>query len=157
MKIVNARPDLGPMTEAEVDSFLESKLNLQLATVDEMGDPNIQPLWFYYDKSNKKLYVMTGKTTKKVQNIRRNPAKIYFSIDDETPPMKGVKGKARITIFEDPQKIVPIAEKICLKYLGTLDHPDAKRLLEYARNGDTVMLEINPKFFSAWDSGKAQK
>jgi hypothetical protein len=32
------------MTEAEVDSFLESKLNVQqLATVDETGDPNIQP------------------------------------------------------------------------------------------------------------------
>jgi hypothetical protein len=43
-KIVNARPDFDPMTEAEVDGFLESKLNVQqLATVDETGDPNIQP------------------------------------------------------------------------------------------------------------------
>ena len=43
-KIVNAGPDFDPMTEAEVDSFLESKLNVQqLATVDETGDPNIQP------------------------------------------------------------------------------------------------------------------
>jgi hypothetical protein len=43
-KIVNARSDFDPMTEAEVDSFLESKLNVQqLATVDETGDPNIQP------------------------------------------------------------------------------------------------------------------
>jgi hypothetical protein len=56
-KIVNARPDFDPMTEAEVDSFLESKLNVQqLATVDQTGDPNIQPfsLWFYYDKGDKK-------------------------------------------------------------------------------------------------------
>jgi len=156
MKIVNARPDFGPMTEAEVDSFLESKLNIQLATVDEMGDPNIQPLWFYYDRKNKKLYVTTGKTTKKVQNIRHKPT-VYFSIDDENPPIKGVKGKARVTIFEDPQRIVPIAEKIYLKYLGTLDHPDAKMLIEYARNGDTVLLEINPRFFSAWDLGKTQR
>jgi general stress protein 26 len=157
MKIVNARTDFGPMSEAEVDSFLESKLNIQLATIDEMGDPNIQPLWFYFDRNSNKLYVTTGKTTKKVQNIRRNPNKIYFSVDDEKPPMKGVKGKAKITIFEDPQKILPIAEKIYLKYLGTLDHPDAKRLLEYARNGDTVLLEINPRFFSAWDLGKTLK
>jgi hypothetical protein len=44
-KIVNARSDFDPMTEAEVDdSFFESKLNVQqLATVDETGDPNIQP------------------------------------------------------------------------------------------------------------------
>jgi hypothetical protein len=59
-KIVNARSDFDPMTEAEVDdSFLESKLNVQqLATVDQTGDPNIQPLplslWFYYDKGEKK-------------------------------------------------------------------------------------------------------
>jgi hypothetical protein len=57
-KIVNARSDFDPMTEAEVDGFLESKLNIQqLATVDETGHPNIQQpfsLWLYYDKGNKK-------------------------------------------------------------------------------------------------------
>jgi hypothetical protein len=53
---------------------------------------------------------------------------------------------------------VPIVEKIYLKYLGTLDHPDdAKMLIEYARNGNTVLLEISHKFFSAWDNtGNAQ-
>src|ERR671923_1020286 len=43
-KIVNARSDFDSMTEAEVDGFLESKLNVQqLATIDETGDLNIQP------------------------------------------------------------------------------------------------------------------
>gem|GEM_PF-3762074 len=82
-KIVNARPDFDPMTEAEVDSFLESKLNVQqLATVDETGDPNIQPfslsLVLLRQGRQKKLYVTTGKTTKKVQNIRNKPT-MYFS------------------------------------------------------------------------------
>jgi general stress protein 26 len=83
-KIVNARPDFDPMTEAEVDSFLESKLNVQqlLATVDQTGDPNIQPfslsLILLRQGRQKKLYVTTGKTTKKVQNIRNKPT-VYFS------------------------------------------------------------------------------
>jgi general stress protein 26 len=81
-KIVNARPDFDPMTEAEVDSFLESKLNVQqLATVDETGDPNIQPFSLSGStttRATKKLYVTTGKTTKKVQNIRNKPT-VYFS------------------------------------------------------------------------------
>jgi general stress protein 26 len=83
-KIVNARPDFDPMTEAEVDSFLESKLNVQqlLATVDQTGDPNIQPfslsLVLLRQGRQKKLYVTTGKTTKKVQNIRNKPT-VYFS------------------------------------------------------------------------------
>ena len=32
------------MTEVEINSFLEEKLNLHLATVDEKGEPNIQPV-----------------------------------------------------------------------------------------------------------------
>lgn len=155
MRIVNAMSGIGPMTEAEVDSFLQSKLNVQLATIDETGDPNIQPLWFYYDESNKKLYVMTRKTTKKVQNIRNNPS-VYFSIDDENFPYKGVKGKGTATISENTDRVVPIVEKINLKYLGTLDHPLAKMIMEAARNGDEVLVEINPKFFSTWDFGKMQ-
>ena len=68
-------PGMGTaMNETEVDRFLESKLNIQLATIDETGDPNIQPLWFYYDKGSEKLYIMTRKMSKKVQNIRKNPS-----------------------------------------------------------------------------------
>jgi hypothetical protein len=43
-----------------------------------------------------------------------------------------------------------------LKYLGTLEHPLAKRLMESTRSGNEVVIEITPKFFSAWDFGKAQ-
>jgi hypothetical protein len=32
----------------EVDRFPESKLNLQIVTIDEEGDPSIQPVWFWY-------------------------------------------------------------------------------------------------------------
>jgi hypothetical protein len=93
--------------------------------------------------------------TKKVQNIRRNPDKIYFSIDDENFPYKGVKGRAAAKISEDIQKNLPIMEAINMKYLGTPEHPLAKMLMENTRNGIEVMIEITPKFFSAWDFGKA--
>jgi S-ribosylhomocysteine lyase LuxS involved in autoinducer biosynthesis len=46
-------------------------------------------------------------------------------------------------------------EKINLKYLGTLDHPLAKRLMDNAKNGTEVVIEISPKFFSAWDFAKS--
>lgn len=109
LKIINAMPGMAAMTEAEVDSFLESRLNVQLATIDEMGDPNIQPVWFYYDKNANEIYVMTNKMSKKVQNVRSRPT-VYFSIDDENFPYKGAKGKGTVTIVEDPEKIVPLVE-----------------------------------------------
>lgn len=96
---------------------------------------------------------MTPKTSKKVQNIRKK-SNVYFSIDDENFPYKGVKGKGVVTIVEDPKRVMPIVEKINLKYLGTLDHPIAKMLIENAKNGTEILVEINPKFFSTWDFSK---
>lgn len=155
MKIINAIPSMGALTQPEIDRFLQSKLNVQLATVDESGDPNIQPLWFHYDSGSKKLYVMTNRMAKKVQNIRDRP-NVYFSIDDDSFPYKGVKGKGTVSIAEGSDAIMPMVERITMKYLGTLDHPVAKIILENTRNGNEVVLEIDPKFFSTWDFGKAQ-
>lgn len=144
-----------PVTEAEVNELLESKLNIQIATIDQEGYPTIQPLWFLYDKDSGKIYTATQKMTKKVQNIRRNPDKIYFSVDDENYPYKGVKGKAVARISEDIQKNVSVVRKINTKYLGTLEHPLAKMIIENTTKGIEVVIEIIPKFFSAWDFGKA--
>ena len=153
MKLVQAMPSMPkPVTEAEVEKFLESKLNIQLATIDEEGYPNVQPVWFIYE--NGRLYTGTQKTTKKVQNIRKNPDKIYFSIDDENFPYKGVKGRGVAAISEDVQRNLQVIEKINLKYLGTQEHPLAKMLIDNARNGTEVVIEITPKFFSAWDFSK---
>jgi predicted pyridoxine 5'-phosphate oxidase superfamily flavin-nucleotide-binding protein len=46
-------------------TFLERRLNLQLGTIDEKGDPNIQPVWFDYDKDREKLLVITPRIAKK--------------------------------------------------------------------------------------------
>jgi general stress protein 26 len=160
MKVVDATHEIPGMTREEADTFLESKLNLQISTLDEKGEPNIQPVWFYYDKDQGKLLITTSKLAKKAQNLRRKPT-IYFSIDyenyDGNLPPKGVKGKGTATIVEDPNRIVPQADRISMKYLGTLDHPVAKMITEGAKNGEIVLVEISPKFFSTWDYGKMQQ
>ena len=156
MKIIQAMPGMpSSVTDSEVKGFLESKLNMQLATIDPDGYPVIQPVWFYHDRNTGKLYTGTDKRTKKIQNIRENPDRIYFSIDDENFPYKGVKGRGEARILENIQDNVTMVDKINLKYLGTLDHPLAKRLSDSARKGDEVIVEITPRFFSAWDFAKA--
>ena len=40
----------------------------------------------------------------------------YFCIDDEKIPYKGVRGKASARIIEEISIILPIAEKIMIKY-----------------------------------------
>jgi PPOX class probable F420-dependent enzyme len=153
MKIIHATSEIPILTREEVEKFLESKLNLQLATIDEQGNPNIQPVWFYYDKDGEKLWINTSKTAKKTQNIRKRST-VYFSIDDENTPVRGVKGRGIETIIEDSKQVGPLADKISLKYLGTLDHPIAKMITEDTKKGEVVLVEISPKFFSTWDYGK---
>jgi nitroimidazol reductase NimA-like FMN-containing flavoprotein (pyridoxamine 5'-phosphate oxidase superfamily) len=159
MKVINATYEIPGMTREEAEKFLESKLNLQIATIDEKDEPNIQPVWFYYDKDAVKLLLTTSKLAKKTQNLRRRPT-VYFSIDDENyeenRPPKGVKGKGVATIIEDPNRVVPQADRISIKYLGTLDHPVAKMITDSSKKGEVVLVEISPKFFSTWDYGKMQ-
>jgi PPOX class probable F420-dependent enzyme len=156
MKIINALPDMAvAMTEPEIEKFLQSKLNVQLATIDEMGDPSIQPVWFYYDPARKKLYIETSKESRKVRNLRRK-ASAYFSIDDESFPYRGVKGKAAVKVLEDTEANLPIAEKICVKYLGTLDHPISSVLIGNVKNNRSVVLELEPRFWSTWDMSRVE-
>src|SRR5215213_341588 len=111
MKTFDATSGIPGMTREEAERFLESKLNLQIASIDEKGEPNIQPVWFFYDKDQGKLLITTSKLARKTQNLRNRPI-IYFSIDDENLPYKGVKGKGKgkATIIEDPNRIVPQAD-----------------------------------------------
>lgn len=153
MKILQAIPDIPNMTMIEAERFLESKLNLQFATVDNKGDPNIQPVWFYHDKSQEKLYIMTGKQTTKSKNIRQRPT-IYFCIEDGNSPYKGVKGKGTATISDNLQTVISISNTIIVKYLGTLDNPMAKAIGERSQSGEGIIIEIIPKFFSTRDFGK---
>jgi len=153
VKIINASPNFGsPMTEDEVRNFLsDSKLNALLGTVDEKGDPNVHPTWYYFD--NNKIYVETSKSSKKVRNIMRKNT-VYFCIDDETIPYKGVRGKGEVRISEDVNRNVPIAEKIMIKYTGSLDNNVAKFLMDAVKSGNSVILEITPSYYSTWDYSK---
>jgi nitroimidazol reductase NimA-like FMN-containing flavoprotein (pyridoxamine 5'-phosphate oxidase superfamily) len=155
MKIFQATSEIPGMTSEEVDRFLESKLNLQLATIDEQGWPNIHPVWFYFDKNDGKLLLTTSKLAKKTQNLRDKPS-VYFSIDDENSAPRGVKGRGTVTIIEDPVKTVSAGDKMSIKYLGTLDHTVAKMITEGAKRGEVILIEISPKFFSTWDYSKAR-
>jgi nitroimidazol reductase NimA-like FMN-containing flavoprotein (pyridoxamine 5'-phosphate oxidase superfamily) len=157
VKIIHATPGMGvPLSEEEIRNFLSSsKQNCRLATVDnESGDPNIHPVWFYYEPQDNKIYINTNSDSKKANNIRKRSNTVYFCIDDETMPVKGVKGKGRAKILEKPDDNLPIVEKIMTKYFGSADHPRARQILDTVKDGKSVLLEITPLHFTTWDFGR---
>lgn len=150
MKIVHASPGFGSkLTESQAIDFLSNtKLNLLLGTIDDKGDPNVHPVWYLYE--NGKLYVETAKTAKKAANIAKNNS-VYFCIDDEKMPYKGVRGKGSARISDDISANIPLAEKIMIKYTGNLENEVAKFLMDGVKNGLSVLLEITPKYLATWD------
>jgi len=154
MKIVHGSQGFGSMlTEEQTVEFLtDKKLNLLLGTVGKNGDPFIHPVWFLYE--NEKLYVETSKTSKKVQNIRHKNM-VYFCIDDENLPYRGVRGKALVKISTNVEDNIPIAERIMIKYTGDLENKVAKMLMDGVRAGQSAILEISPEYYSTWDHSES--
>jgi general stress protein 26 len=156
VKVLSAKDPLaGPMTEKELKDFLENKdLIIHIGTVDEKGEPNVTPTGYYFDRDSDKIYITTQKNSKKVDNLRRKNT-IYFCVDDPTPPYKGVRGKARVKINdEDISHNLSITKKLVMKNTGSLEDPIAKWLLSETENGNEVILEISPNYYSTWDYSK---
>ena len=159
MKILDAsEPEFsGAVTEDEVRHFLvNSKKLIHISTLDEKGEPNIHPTWYYFDNNNDKIYIESGKESRKTQNLRRNNI-IYYCIDDDNIPYKGVRGKGIVRISNDVNHNLSIIEKLVVKYLGSIEHHMSQVIISSVRKGDAVILEIAPKFYATWDHGKRKR
>jgi len=148
-----------PMTEEEVKRFMsnnENNLLIRLGIIDEKGEPNVIPLAYYFDNTSNKIYINTIKTSKKVRNLR-NKNIVAFCIDDPRPPFKGARGKGVVKIHEDVDHNIPIAKKFIMKNIGSMENPNAKWLLNQIKNGNEVILEIIPSYYSTWRSAIPEK
>jgi hypothetical protein len=148
MRILNASPGFGTkLSEDEIKNFLvDNKHNIHLGTIDDNGDPNIHP---YYFRQQQVLY-RNLQGFKKIMNLTTNDI-IYYCVDNPNPPYKGVRGKGKIKIHDDIERNIPTAEKIMVKYLGSLAHRMAASLMSSVKDGDSVILEIVPSYYSSWD------
>ena len=151
-KVFAAEKGIG-MTEAEALRFLsESTSMIRLGTVDSEGDPNIHPAWFYFDVVSKKLYLFTWKDSKKARNVKMR-RRVYFDVDDDRPPYKGVRGKAIARVVPNRAASVSLTQKILAKYIPD-SSPLTKSYLTEVEKGDSVVVEVSPLYFSTWDYGK---
>lgn len=78
-----------------------------------------------------------------------------FSVDTHTRPAKGVKGKGSMTSVSDSRKAAGLAENIISKYLGGIENPLGKFLMNRLEQGKETVLEITPRYFTVWDDSKS--
>ena len=91
-----------------------------------------------------------AKTSKKVRNIQHKNT-VYFCIDDENLPYRGVRGKALVKVSTNVEDDIPVAERIMIKYTGDLENKVAKTLMDGVKAGQSAILEISPLYYSTWD------
>jgi len=141
------------MSERGARRFLtQSKSTLLLGTTNADGTPMIHPVWFYFDSAKTKLYFYTEPGLKKATNIRERST-VYYDVDSDIWPYKGVKGKGRARMITTKSEAVPLASKILAKYVRK-GHPMTKDVLGKVKAGGYVVFEINPDYFTSWDYGK---
>jgi nitroimidazol reductase NimA-like FMN-containing flavoprotein (pyridoxamine 5'-phosphate oxidase superfamily) len=141
------------MSEREARKFLtQCRSTLVLGTTDADGSPMIHPVWYYFDTTKTKLYFYTGPGLKKAINIKERSA-VYFDVDSDRWPYKGVKGKGRARLISDKGEALSIASKILAKYVRK-GQPLIRSALEKVKIGGYVVFEISPAYFTSWDYGR---
>jgi nitroimidazol reductase NimA-like FMN-containing flavoprotein (pyridoxamine 5'-phosphate oxidase superfamily) len=94
-----------------------------------------------------------ARKARKMENIERNTT-VYFSIDTETFPNKGVKGKGTARMINDPNEGVPLVERMLEEYLGDTKSRYPKAMIDGVRKGTSVVVEIRPHYYTVWDYTK---
>ncbi|MHB1907241.1 MAG: pyridoxamine 5'-phosphate oxidase family protein [Nitrososphaerales archaeon] len=141
------------MSKHEVRKFLiQSRSTLLLGTTNADGTPMIHPVWYYFDSAKTKLYFYTEPALKKTTNIKQR-RQVYFDVDDDRWPYKGVKGKGTATILTSKRSSLFWGAKILAKYIKK-GGPLFRSALEKIKRGGYVVIEITPAYFTSWDFAK---
>jgi PPOX class probable F420-dependent enzyme len=109
-KVLSDYPQMPPLTQEEIESFLSQPLIAKLGTINEDGTIHLAPIIFKYE--NGEFSIGTQAANRRVRNIKRVP-RVSLLIDDPRPPFKAVLiyGKAELDYEDVIEKRIAILEK----------------------------------------------
>jgi nitroimidazol reductase NimA-like FMN-containing flavoprotein (pyridoxamine 5'-phosphate oxidase superfamily) len=138
-----ADPELKEMDRNEVSDLLNQPIYLRLAMINAKdGSPLVHPIWYYYDEE--KFYAVSNTMGVKVRSLKKNPD-VYFLVDVTD---RGVRGRAKAKVIDDPSYAKEITAHNLTRYLGSVDSPEAKERLEISKNYSAI--EIAPDYMASW-------
>jgi PPOX class probable F420-dependent enzyme len=87
----------GPVPDRFSDLLRGDALG-HLATVDERGRPQVNPVWFLWDGERQQLYLSVRGETRKYRNLRRHPH-VALSVLDREQPDRYVELRGEVVAF----------------------------------------------------------
>ena len=143
MKLRNADPEFKPLDEGEITELLNQSIYLLVAMINERdGTPLVHPMWYHY--KDEKFFAVSNMEGTKVRSLKKNP-EVYFLVDVTD---RGVRGRAR-KVIDDSEYAVKILTQNLMRYVGSIDSPEAKDRIEIAKNHYSA-IEITPLFMATW-------
>ena len=144
MEFRPADPELKPMQEAEVADLLNQPTYLRVAMINARdGTPLVPPMWYYYEDG--KFFAVSNKDGTKARSLKKNP-EVYFLVDIAD---RGVRGRGRAKVIDDQEYAAKITTRNLMRYMGSLDSPEAKKRIEIAKN-HYCAIEFMPLYMATW-------
>ena len=145
------------MTTAEVEAFLRSGRNLQVATHGADGFPHLTTLW--YVLVDGAITFRSFAKSQRIVNLRRD-SRLTVLVEDGVSydTLRGVMVKGKALLSEDRATVLNVYGAVAAKYggLDTAD-PDAVEAL-FGRFADkNTVVTVEPVKVVSWDHTKQEK
>jgi PPOX class probable F420-dependent enzyme len=146
------RRDLIKMTDDEIETFLQGRHTMNIATFGPDGNIHLVAMWYGFHGANPAFE--TFAKSQKVVNLRRDP-RITVLVEDgeEYDKLRGVEIVGTAVVHDDPEVLMGVARTVVDRYFG-VENPDDLDAVAAGLANKRVAIEIVPEKIVSWDHGK---
>lgn len=149
-----SRRDIIRMTEAEVESYLTSGRDLQVASINADGTPHLVTMWFALVDGD--LCFWTYGRSQKIVNLQRDPRVTVLVADgDVYEKLRGVSVAGTATVIEDRDEVNAIGEAVFEKYWMPITD-EAVREGVHSMGAKRLGVRITLEKVVSWDHSKLE-
>ena len=149
-----SRRDIIRMTEAEVEAYLTSGRDLQVASINADGTPHLVTMWFALVEGD--LCFWTYGRSQKIVNLQRDPRVTVLVADgDVYEKLRGVSVSGTARVIEDRDEVNAIGEAVFEKYWMPITD-EAVREGVHAMGAKRLGVRISLEKVVSWDHSKLE-
>ena len=139
------------MFSPDLENYLEqTRVPIRLAVQTKTGWPVVLSLWYIYHQGH--IYCATQETARLTGWLRQDD-RCAFELAGDQPPYCGLRGQARAVI--EPENGERILRLLLQRYLGSVDQPLARSLLQRANH--EVAIRLDPINHFTWNYQERMK
>ena len=141
------------MSEDEIETFLDSSLKVQVASIGPDGTPHLTTLFYVVHEG--KIAFWTYATSQKIKNLERDP-RITCLVETGTDyfELAGVSVQGTAEIVRDEDRIREIGTKVVTAMSGGVDLGDLGADIVEKQVKKRVGIVVTPTKTASWDHSK---